>query len=167
MNFSIRAENLSWLEGSDEREDKCLHGKAIVTIGTKYIEYDCTVSATALYLLKSLESDKTKDAGYFMLPCCGHFYIPSEDLTEVYIDGCGYGEDFEVIHMDGGVNIIRDDASVFVPIEKYKREVFSFCDAVKTFYDNSLPKVFSDGKDDFERRGYTAYWNEFMRRRHT
>ena len=52
--FSITVSQLHWLEGSNECEDLCLHGHAVAEIGNERLEYDAAVSATALYLLKSL-----------------------------------------------------------------------------------------------------------------
>lgn len=53
--FLISATDLRWIDDSkDNPEDYCLHGHAIAIIGDRKLEYDCTVSATALYLLKSI-----------------------------------------------------------------------------------------------------------------
>ena len=53
--FHIDATELCWIDGSaDDPEDFCLHGHAVAIIGGETLEYDCTVSATALYLLKTL-----------------------------------------------------------------------------------------------------------------
>ncbi len=144
--FRIDAYDLCWINGQkDDPTDKCLHGRAVVTIGEETIEEICTVSATALYLLKSLTNDKTPDDGYFMLPCCGHFYIPDDGLTEVYISGCDSGVDWEIRHTYGGVILIPDDGKeVFVPVEEYRKEVFRFCDKIKAYYDYCAPKVFED-----------------------
>lgn len=163
--FSIDAYDIHWLTRKDDPEDRCLHGHAVAKIGDNIIEYDCTISATAMYLLKSLNNNKTKDDPYQMLPCCGHFYIPNDLLTDVYIDGCDNGEDWEVIHVDGGVELIYEGDSEFVSMDVYKKEVFAFCDKIKEYYDSSLPKVFPDEEDEFTKRGYIAYWNEWNRRR--
>ena len=49
--FQIDATELCWIDGSaDNADDLCLHGHAVVTIGTERLEYGATVSATALYL---------------------------------------------------------------------------------------------------------------------
>ena len=53
--FHIDATKLCWIDGSkDNPEDRCLHGHAVAYIGREKLEYDCTVSATALFLLKTL-----------------------------------------------------------------------------------------------------------------
>ena len=55
--FSIDATDLHWMDGVPAKEDRCLHGHATARIGTETFKYDATVSATALYLLKSLKKD--------------------------------------------------------------------------------------------------------------
>ncbi len=52
--FSIEVTNLRWLEGVNEEEDICLHGDVNARIGDRIYERTATVSATALYLLKSI-----------------------------------------------------------------------------------------------------------------
>lgn len=56
--FKIEANNLCWIDSSiDNPDDLCLHGNVIVKIGDEIYRYNATVSATALYLLKSLTED--------------------------------------------------------------------------------------------------------------
>lgn len=72
--FSINATNFEWIDGSnDNPEDLCLHGHAIAYIGKQKLEYDATISATALYLLKTLTEDHIISTDNQMLPCCGFF----------------------------------------------------------------------------------------------
>ena len=94
--FSIKADRYWWIDGSqDDPTDRCLHGHVIAQIGDKLIEEDCCVSATALYLLKTLTEDHIWGEDNQMLPCCGFFLIPNEDLTNVVISG------WDTIAMDG------------------------------------------------------------------
>ena len=75
--FMIDTTKLYWIDGSaDDPEDLCLHGHAIADFGEERLEYDCTVSATALYLLKTLTEDHIIYEDKQLLPCCGHFYVP-------------------------------------------------------------------------------------------
>lgn len=86
--FSIDSENFEWINGSkDDPEDLCLHGKAVAYIGKVKLEYNATVSATALYLLKTLTENHIINTDNQMLPCCGFFYIPNEELDNVVISG--------------------------------------------------------------------------------
>ena len=53
--FVIDVDEFTWICGlEDDPEDLCLHGHVTVQIGKTVMEYDGTVSATALYLLKTL-----------------------------------------------------------------------------------------------------------------
>lgn len=166
MGFSIDVNNLSWINGSkDDPEDLCLHGHAVVVIGDRRFEYDATVSATALYLLKTLEEDHVIHKDNQMLPCCGHFVVANDDLNNVAIIGCPNGIDWSVLHNnDNSVTIITDDGTEeTVSLTNYKAEVYKFADKIEKFYSSCSPKVLP--KDEFDRNGYIAFWNEWHRRR--
>jgi len=44
----------------------------------------------------------------------------------------------------------------------YQEQVIQFADKIKDFYDKCLPKKFND---EFDKKGYIAFWNEWNRRR--
>ena len=164
--FSITATDLKWIDDSvDSPEDLCLHGHAVAVIGERKLEYDATVSATALYLLKSLTEDHIIGADNQMLPCCGHFMIPDKELRNVTIMGCANGIDWAIRHENENVILETEDGySTTIPIEDYKKEVFRFADSIRQFYDSCSPKIMPE--DEFEKSGYIAFWNEWNRRRY-
>lgn len=52
--FKIDVTDLQWINGpEDDPQDLCLHGHVTARIGDTILEDDGTVSATALYLLKT------------------------------------------------------------------------------------------------------------------
>ena len=163
--FKIDVDNLYWINGEeDDPRDLCLHGDAVATIGNRKLEYDCTVSATALYLLKSLTQDHIIYEENQMLPCCGFFFIANEDLTNVHISGCPNGIDWTVLHEGDNVKLILEDGEeTIIHIEEYKREVFRFADKIENYYKSCKPKILPN--DEFDRDGYIAFWNEWHRRR--
>lgn len=163
--FSINAENFEWINGSkDDPEDLCLHGKAVAYIGRVKLEYHATVSATALYLLKTLTENHIINTDNQMLPCCGFFCIPNEDLDHVVISGCPNGIDWSVIHNGDKVILEPEDGTKeSVALEDYRKAVYDFADKVESFYHSCSPKVLP--MDDFYRNGYLAFWNEWHRRR--
>ena len=58
--FEISIDNICWLSGEkDDPNDLCAHGNVKVKIGDESFEYYCTVSAAAVYLLKSIKEDHT------------------------------------------------------------------------------------------------------------
>ena len=80
MNFRVRGENYHWIDNDPtNRTDLCLHGHVAVTIGSTILEGEGKVSAAALLLLKSLTEDHTP-GDIRMVPCCGHFWCPDEEL---------------------------------------------------------------------------------------
>ena len=164
-NFKITAEDLTWLDDPvNDPQDHCLHGHAVAQIGERTVEYTCTVSATALYLLKTLTEDHAIGQDNQLLPCCGHFLIASEDLMNTTIIGCDYGEDWSVEHSGEQVILtLKDGYQVSVPIDEYRAEVYRFADKIEAYYNSCPPR--EDHTDEFKRNGYIAFWNEWHRRR--
>ena len=163
--FTIDATDFQWINGpEDDPADYCLHGNAVAHIGNHELEYQATVSATALYLLKTLTENHIMYEDNQLLPCCGFFYLPNEALDNVTILGCPNGIDWTVRH-DGDCVVLEleDGAKERVPLEEYRKEVFRFADKVEAYYQSCKPKEISD--DIFTRNGYAAFWNEWHRRR--
>lgn len=110
-------------------------------IGDEHLGYDCTVSATVLYLLKTLTENHTIHEENQMLPCCGHFYVPDATLENVMISGCGNGIDWIVNHSGGNVILILENGTeVIVPLEEYQQEVYRFADKIENYYKSCSPK---------------------------
>lgn len=150
-------------EPQHEAGDLCLHGFVTALIGDEVFQEDGTVSSTAIYLLKTLTQDHIAGKENQMIPCCGHTLIPNEDLTEVSICGCPNCIDWTVEQVNGGVKMTTESGKeTFVPMDAYRAEVFWFADKVEAFYNPCAPKK---PYDEFERKGYTAFWNEWQRRR--
>ncbi len=166
MTFSISAEKLYWINNQqDDPEDLCLHGYVVAVIGEEKFECPATVSSTALYLLKSLTEDHIIVQENQMLPCCGHTILPNEELDNVKIVGCCYGTDWSVIHDEGFVKLISSTGKeTILDIEEYGKIVYGFCDTIESFYNKCSQKIVPD--DAFYENGYTAFWNEWHRRRY-
>ncbi len=164
--FQIDAEHLAWINGdADDPEDLCLHGDATAMIGEECFTYRCAVSSTALYLLKTLTQDHLiwEDDNQ-MLPCCGHFMIANDTLTEVAIVGCTNGVDWSVLHEGDSVRLVTESGKeTIVSMEDYRREVFRFADKIEAYYQSCSPKRLQE--DEYDRAGYIAFWNEWHRRR--
>jgi len=162
--FKVDATDLRWLENMDEQNDLCLHGKAVAIIGDETLEYDATVSSTALYLLKSLTENHVIYHDNPMLPCCGHSMYANEKLNNVDIVGCSNGIDWSITHTSEGIEVVTDAGNkTVIGLEDYKKNVYSFVDMIEDYYNKSLPKTLPDDKVD--RDGYIAFWNEWRRRR--
>lgn len=162
--FKIDVTDFGWIDGpADNPSDLCLHGKVTARIGDEALEDYGTVSASAMYLLRSLTEDHKTGEENQMIPCCGHFMVANDDLSEVWISGCPNGIDWTVEQVSGGVKITTESGrETFVPIEEYRAEVYRFADKVETYYAACAPK---EPYDDFSRKGYTAFWNEWHRRK--
>lgn len=164
--FKIDVDDFQWIDGpEDDPQDLCLHGHVAVQIGDTLLEDDGTVSATALYLLKTLTEDKLM-AGYDiqMIPCCGHSMFANQELTEVMISGCLYGTDWSTVHEGDSVRLILPSGQEeVVALPAYREQVLSFVEKVEAYYNSCAPKQLPD--DKFIQNGYTAFWNEWHRRR--
>lgn len=164
--FKIDADHFEWIGGvKDDPEDLCLHGHVTVQIGNTVLEDTGTVSATALYLLKTLTEDKIMaDYDIHMIPCCGHSIFANKELTSVIISGCNSGTDWSTVHNGDNIKLIlRSGQEEVVPLADYKEEVFRFADKVESFYISCTPKHIPD--NEIDRDGYITFWNEWHRRR--
>ena len=165
--FSISVSELCWINGAkDDPQDLCLHGRVTAQIGDVILQDEGTVSATALYLLKTLTEDKIMSPyDIQMIPCCGHTILPDEAGENVIILGCDTGTDWSTSHAGGMIRIeLPSGKTELIDSAVYRDEVFRFADRIEAFYNACAPKMFDD---DSEREGYAAFWNEWRRRRRT
>ena len=163
--FKIRADQFEWINGAkDDPQDLCLHGRVTAQFGDTILEDHGTVSATALYLLKTLTEDKLMQPyDIQMIPCCGYFLMANSDLTEVQISGCDTGTDWSTVHEGDSVRfILPTGQEEVVSLREYQYEVLDFAKSVKRYYDACTPKEIPE--DEFDRNGYIAFWNEWHRR---
>ncbi len=166
--FMITCNDLEWIDGTtDDPYDLCLHGHAIVMIGDEILEDDATLSATALYLLKSIKEDHIMNKDIQMLPCCGHaMWLKDDNSGDVEIIGCCNGTDWSIIHENENIRLITESGKeTIITLDEYKKEVFKFADSIEAFYNICTKKILP--KDEFDRNGYIAFWNEWHRRRNS
>jgi hypothetical protein len=168
--FEIRVIELHWIDNTDEAKDLCAHGKVYLRINDEIVcdesNLDVTVSATALYLLRSLtENYKKDDYGSQLLPCCGFFTYFDENGRSV-ICGCPNGIDWTIEHLDSRLikHISEGGKEAIINKEDYKKMVFDFADKVENFYKESKPKIIPI--DDFDRGAYYEIWEEWKKLRY-
>jgi hypothetical protein len=163
--------NLRWIQGvADDPKDLCAHGDVEFCIdgdtllGTN--GRDLTVSAAALYLLRTLSVPHTRErpVGDHLFPCCGFamWDVPGE--VDVAVSGCPNGEDFEVLHEvgGGGVGVRAADGREWkVGWPDWRMAVFAFADQVSAFYATCSPKHPSDE----DAAGFRKFRAEWQRRR--
>ncbi|KOS07010.1 hypothetical protein AM493_13935 [Flavobacterium akiainvivens] len=166
MSFKLNLLKSHWLGGvKDAQDDLCSHGFVYAEIGGEVLcndtDFEATTSAAALHLMRTLKQDY--EPGMFagqLLPCCGHFIIPADDLLRADVYGCPSGIDWHVTHLDGFVTLTSEKgAKATLIFEHYKDEILAFADSVEAFYKASLPRNIPT--DDFDRNCYQAFWNEW------
>jgi RNAse (barnase) inhibitor barstar len=152
---------MTWINNNaDDYSDLCAHGDVTAVIGSEEFTCNCTISSTALYLLKSLTQNHIMNESNQMLPCCGHSLYPNEDKYTVGIIGCPNGIDWSIIHENDTILLITETSNkTSVPFDEYKNEVIDFVNNVETFYSVCSPKIIP--RDPFEKLGYLTFWNEW------
>lgn len=157
---------MHWIHGAtDDPEDLCLHGFVRVIIGDEILEYEGTVSATSLYLLKTIQEDHLIGQDIQMIPCCGFSIYPkADDSGDVFIVGCNQGVDWSVIHAGGKIVLVTASGNkTEISLEEYKSAVFDFVDEVEGYYNKCSPKILPE--EEVDRQGYIGFWKEWHRRR--
>lgn len=159
--FSLDILRLYWIGGTeDDPKDLCLHGDVRIVIGAETVAGDCTVSAGALQLMRSVFDDYAINDVYRLLPCCGHSMYAAADGERVEFIGCPYGLDFAVTHAGGEVILqTRGGTRVILPLADYRAQVTAFADGVRGHYETCAPK--ETPADAHDRAGYEAFWREW------
>ena len=95
--LTLEASNLHWIKGAaDDPTDLCAHGTLNLQIGEYVLpglaSLDCTVSAAALYLLRSLSRSHRPGEQEHLFPCCGSAMYDIPETDDVFICGfCSFG----------------------------------------------------------------------------
>ena len=161
---------LHWIkdDGIDDPSDLCAHSPLHCQIdGTTLVapeDGDVTVSAAAIYLLRTLERNHTRDdpVGDKLFPCCGHAMYDNGD-EDVLICGCRNGSDvFVTLELNDTIRqTSRDGESYVVSVHDWRHAINRFSDYVRQFYDVSLPKAPSE----YDVAGFVKMRAEWERRR--
>jgi hypothetical protein len=170
---SLELRRPHWIEDAgDDPSDQCAHGFIELSVnGIQFVsesDGEWTVSAAALFLLRTVTSDHSPDdsvaEGNFLIPCCGFNIWPSEDSKyPYYILGCNNGIDPSIRHIKGMVYITLEDKAAVVPLSEWAEAVLRFSDQVQEFYDLSEPK--EELTDDFDRPGWDFFWQDWKAQR--
>ena len=158
----LEPKNLTWItERKDDSEDLCAHGKVRFEIdGVKIVSVDdgeWTVSAAALYLLRTLDSEYAKKTPSFeqIFPCCGFSMYDTED-KDVVIIGCPSGIDLQIMRHGNNVEIqAKGKNAITVSYSAWRDAVVSFSKTVRAFYASSSPKKPFDVE---AQKGFNKFW---------
>jgi hypothetical protein len=168
----LRPSNLHWIKDAvDDPEDLCAHSGVDFRVDDDVLvssgDGDWTVSAVALYLLRTLSPTQFKDEGGHLaqklFPCCGHPMYDTEGGDDVVVLGCPNGIDFTVIR-DGDNTLITgaNGRTHKIRFTEWRDAVCAFSDQVQSFYAASSPKR---PCDDVETKGFKKFMAEWLRRR--
>jgi hypothetical protein len=167
--ITLKPTTLHWIDSVNAAADLCAHSAVDFRIGNSILvkpsDGDWTVSAAALYLLRTLSRQHTKQHPIteHLFPCCGNGIFEIEGQDDVQIVGCNSGIDFEVVRTGDEVMLTADDGKEYrIAISDWKKAVGEFSDSVRAFYESSPPKV---PEDEWEKRSYFKFLSEWSRRR--
>jgi hypothetical protein len=123
-----------------------------------------TVSAAALFMLRTIESDygleRINASSNYLIPHCGHTAWLCGENEGLEVLGCGDGIDIRVEQLESGlVRLTSGTVTADVPQSEWRAAVVGFAEQVKAFYERSLPKTPID--DQFDRQGWIAFWSEY------
>lgn len=152
----------------EQKFDYCVHGKVVCILDGVDLSNDVSdwcVSASAYRFLQSLFKNHVQGAEEHLIPCCGHFLLPSADRTRVTIYGCPNGIDFDVIHENGRVVVrVQNGSTHTVSFDEYRTAVLAYAKQIEDFYHQNPPRQF---QDPFDQEGFSAFcqeWYDLMRR---
>ena len=166
--MELYATNLHFLGDTPQEQclDYCIHGGVVFKIGNTQLsndDDDWCVSASAYRFLKTLFEDHIASECEQMIPCCGHFMVPSEDNTSVSIIGCTNGIDFDVVRAGDNVVFHTQDGQVFeVPLQAYKPAVLSFAQQIQDFYQNHPPRHFTEAHEQEAFEVFCKEWKTLI-----
>jgi len=167
--FEIQALSQHWLLPDDSDGDLCSHGTIRLIIGEQTIvdgEEEYGLSTSALALLRTLERDHTHSA-----PVADRLLMHGCGL--ILMRGCPIGVNWSVVHSRGRValaNVERFETTaaaptrryavdITIPFEEYRQQVLSFAQQVRTFFDDSRPRVLPD---KFDQEQFHDFWSEYL-----
>lgn len=157
-----------WLGDSDKEKqyDLCLHAHVFLKLDDDILsDEECCVSAAALRFMRSVFTNHFMGAEQHMLPCCGHFMVPSEDKQTVDIYGCSNGVDFDVLHEDTDIVIRTADLKLYrYPFYEYRNAVLSFAGEVEQYYCDSPERITENSFEADCLTAFKAEWNALKQR---
>jgi hypothetical protein len=165
MAIILEPTNLHWIQSkvSDDPNDLCAHSPVRFEVDGHVLirpeDGDWAVSATALFLLRSLFEDwRAPNTDIQLFPCCGHgIYDVGE--TKVLILGCNQGIDFDIQRNQNGYKLIAGKGNTFlVDRNAWVTAVCRFSDAVDAFYVANSEKC---PHDDTDKKGYELMRKEW------
>ena len=167
MDIELKLINPTWINGKeDDCEDQCAHGNIKFLIGGKKLldeSEEFTVSAAALFLLRSLFSNHSEEnpvsEGNILFPCCGFSIFETNSRYPIMIMGCPSGVDVDITHSNESVIIKSSNIEKTIPKKEWFKAVTDFASQVLNFYSENTKKVVPD--DDEERKGWELFWKEF------
>jgi hypothetical protein len=162
-SFSIEIVEQGWIAPDAGDEDLCSHGRIRLVIEDETIldggpDFEVGVSETALALLRTLDSDHTRDA-----PVAERLVFHGCGL--ILMLGCDIGVDWEVHHDGDQVHLSKvcvDDGpaqniATTLTRNEYEGALLAFADEATRPFRGVTKRI----TGEFERDQYQAFWGEY------
>lgn len=168
--ITLRPTNLHWINRvADDPKDLCAHSGVEFRVDEAVLaqqsDGDWTVSAAALYLLRTLSQPHTRDhpVSDHLFPCCGFSMYDVKGEEDVVVCGCPSGLNFGVVRVNDQVVISDQHGTRYnARFLEWRNAVCAFSDAVQAFYAAASPKEPADQEDE---KGFQKFLREWGRRR--
>lgn len=158
-----------WIKNEgDDPTDQCAHGYVELSIDGRSVVSKAdgawTVSAAALFLLRSVDADHRGQEGVtggnYVFPCCGFNVYPIQDgAFPCVVSGCPNGIDLSIRHTGDTVTVALEDCEATVTRKSWAAIVHEFASLVAAFYSECKPKEWIE--EDELRQGWTLFWTEW------
>ncbi len=170
--------NLHWINESDDNaEDLCFHGNVVFGVDDVIFvdpsHGDLTLSASGLFLLRTLELPHSVDAPVSednqLFPHCGFTVWPAEvfkgeSAFSVVIPGCDRGVDLRIDRSPGIVTVSDYSGRARTCSESdWRSAVLGFAQRIEDFYDSSPKRA--EPPDELAQIGWNAFWAEWRSRK--
>jgi hypothetical protein len=174
LSNSLRLDpvEIGWVsEKVNPPDDYCVHARVEFSVADVVLvspsEGIWTVSASALFLLRSLTANHTEEFPVaehnYLFPHCAMDAWPDDGKYGLVLAGCQNGVDVFIEHEPEGVTLVREEKRATVSNHEWSAAVLSFVEKVELFYLESKPK--NELHDEFSRRGWRLFWEEWNTRK--
>ncbi len=171
VKFKLKILDQFWITDDEYeiKEDICSHGRLFIRIGDEilstYNSNSWTLSAGGLFLLRTLSKDYIISKSQFgekLIPCCGHFMLPSDDKKSVIIFNCGAknnGISWNVKHIEDTIELTTEKGTkVEILYKDYQNIILNYIDEIEKFYGNINEKNIEDGE---LKDAFYLFWKEW------
>ncbi|MGY5354306.1 hypothetical protein [Wenyingzhuangia sp. IMCC45467] len=167
--FEIEIIEIGWYNGEKSAPyDRCAHGYLKVIIGTEIVvkpDLWLNISASGLHLLRTLESNHTKENQLFriLLPTDGHHlnHLPEDECVTIETE-MDNGYNWWIEHDNSYVNLTTESNTITkIKIEEYSEQIIQFINKIEEFFSKDIKKTIPES--EYDHKGYLMFKKEWRK----